>query len=723
LQRLIKDFGSEILEESVPMKITSVSCTVLALTIAGPANCVTPTFFARHDYMSGGNFVSVADTNGDGIPDIIGDPLRVFFGNGDGTFRQGPVSPTGMRFVFNSAAADVNGDGKVDVIFAGSNGVDGIGVCLGNGDGTFQPAVFYPASGGDDNDSNVVVGDFNNDGIPDIATVGTSGVWLFTGKGGGAFNPAVLVTYTGSGGDYYETLAAADFNGDKNLDLVVPTTTGFAVLLGNGNGTFRQETFTFPFPGPTVVTSIAIGDLNLDGHLDIVLRGFSTKHSPANLAYVYLGDGSGAFSGPTRVEMDGPWRIAIGDVNGDHIPDLVSSAGYIALGRGDGTFKPPYLEPVAYTGSFNVVLADLRHNGLTDVVTQAGTGVVSVLLNEGKGKFKEGEWFSVPGAFGCGAPADYNGDGKPDLAMGTPQGITVLLGTGNASAPFTTGPTLPLTFESCPIEGDFNGDGIPDLLVVNGSDILIYLGNGDGTFTYKSSTAISTFIGGLVLGDFNHDGKLDVALSSNWLLLGNGDGTFQAPAHFSPNPYTWSGIVSGDINGDGLPDLVLWNLDFTSIYIMLNNGQGGFNESSFEDPDDPYDIALVDLTGNGIMDMVVSGYLVGDAAIYLGNGEGGFTFKDKFGYPAEYFTQSVISMADVDGDGFPDLLVLNSGSLGIYLGKGNATFKPPFFIGPGDAPGMILTQTLHGQPAGLPDIVLPDGAGGVKVLINTTKIR
>jgi hypothetical protein len=300
------------------------------------------------------------------------------------------------------------------------------------------------------------------------------------------------------------------------------------------------------------------------------------------------------------------------------------------LGRGNGTFKPPYLEPVAFSGSYNVVLADLRNNGLTDIVTQAGTEVVSVLLNEGKGKFEDGEWFSVPGAFGCGAPADYNGDGKPDLAMGTPQGITVLLGTGNASAPFTTGPTLPLTFESCPFEGDFNGDGIPDLLVVNGSPstpgrILIYLGNGDGTFTYKSSTAISTFIGGLVLGDFNHDGKLDVALSSNWLLLGNGDGTFQAPAHFSSNT-VWAGPPSSPATSTATAGLT-WCYGLGRQRHDIHSAQQRARRIQREHPTGRRRLALLhrpgtDLNGDGHADMVVSQFSLAGATIYIGDGQG-----------------------------------------------------------------------------------------------------
>ena len=693
-----------------------------------------PTFFSRRDYVVPGTTgVAVADTNGDGVPDLIIQGLAVFLGNGNGTFRQGPTSATAMVVVYPPVMADVSGDGKVDAVFTGQavpEGPYGIGVSFGNGDGTFGRAVFYPAGPGTDtNMSSVVVGDFNNDGIPDIATIGTSGVWLFTGKGGGTLNPGVLVPYTGSGSEASLTLAAANFNGDGNLDLVVPTTTGFAVLLGNGNGTFDQESFTFPLPAPTDVASIAIGDLNLDGKQDIALVP-SYGFTRLNVVYVYLGNGAGGFSGPTSVAMPGGWPINIGDVNGDHIPDLVSSAGYIAYGKGNGTFKPPVVEWIAFSGSYDVVLADLRNNGLTDIVTQGGVAVVSVLLSEGKGKFEDGRWLSVPGAFGCGAPADYNGDGKPDLAVGTPQGITVLLGTGNANAPFTTGPALSLPFQSCPFEGDFNGDGIPDLLVVNGSpstpgSILVYLGNGDGTFTYKSSTAISTAIGGLVLGDFNHDGKLDVALSGNWLLLGNGDGTFQAPAPFSSNSTGWTAIASADINADGWPDLVLYDWGYSNtIYILLNNQHGGFTQSTLQDPQSdgpPFYILLAKLSARGNMDMMVSQYGLAGATVYAGDGKGGFTLKNSFTFPTDQ--PSLIAVANVNGDSTPDLLLLNTESLGVYLGKGNGTFQSPFFLGPGDAPGQILTENLHGQlaSANLPDIVLPDGTGGVMVLTNLTK--
>jgi hypothetical protein len=714
--------------------ITAIYFLACAAAVC-PASGAAPAFFSRRDYtVPGDTWVAVADTNGDKIPDLITGGLTVWLGNGKGTFSQGPVSPTGMVVAYLPATADLNGDGSVDAVFTGQAAPDGpfgIGVCLGNGDGTFQKAVFYPAGPGTDtNMTSVVVGDFNNDGIPDAATIGTSGVWLFTGKGGGAFNPAVLVQYAGSGGDASITLAIGNFNADGNLDLVVPTTTGFAILLGNGNGTFGQESFVFPLPPPTAVGSIAVGDLNLDGNQDIVLIPDIRGHANSNFAFVYLGNGARGFSGPTLVDMPGGWPIAIGDINGDGIPDLVSSAGDIALGKGNGTFKVPYVEPIAFSGSYDVVLIDLRNNGLTDIVTQGGVGVVSVLLSEGKGRFEDGEWSSVPGAFGCGAPADYNGDGNPDLAVGTPEGITMLLGTGRASAPFTAGPALSLSFQSCPFEGDFNGDGIPDLLVVNQlqsgtGSVLIYLGNGDGTFTYKSSTAISTAIGGLVLGDFNHDGNLDVALSGNWMLLGNGNGTFQTPAHFSSNPTSWTAITAGDINGDGWPDLVLYDWGYSNtIYVLLNNQHGGFTQTTMQDTSNngpPFYILLANLRPNGNVDMIVSQDGLAGATVYAGDGKGSFTLKDNFTFPTD--EPSLIAVGDVNGDGIPDLLLLNTESLGVYLGEGNGEFEPPFLLGPGDDPGQIFLQNLHGQAAsaGLPDIVLPDGTGGVMVLTNLTK--
>ena len=111
---------------------------------------------------------------------------------GNGTFRTGPTSQVGFQFIEGLVLIDLNGDGKIDLVASGTlgNGANGIGVCFGNGDGTFQSAISYQAN--DQAFGGLVVADFNGDGIPDAATTGNSGVWLFLGKGGGVFNSGVL---------------------------------------------------------------------------------------------------------------------------------------------------------------------------------------------------------------------------------------------------------------------------------------------------------------------------------------------------------------------------------------------------------------------------------------------------------------------------------------------------------------------------------------------------
>jgi hypothetical protein len=376
----------------------------------------------------------------------------------------------------------------------------------------------------------------------------------------------------------------------------------------------------------------------------------------------------------------------------------------------------------------SVVPADLRNDGLTDLVFRDPDGTVSVLLNRGKGTFEDGEWNAVPGGAGCSAAADYNGDGKPDLAVSTTSGISILLGTGQAAQPFQSGATIPLSDYGCMVAGDLNGDGIPDLLVPSNGTVIAYLGNGDGTFTQKRATAAATG-GYLALGDFNHDGKVDFATSGNLLALGNGDGTFQTPVPIEPLLYNGlTNIAAGDLNGDGWTDLVLTQESDSYIYVLLNNQKGGWTETKIDVVDGrallgPTQVLLTDLSGTGNLDIVTATEF-GSAAVYLGNGTGAFTASGVLYPTGAGDSGSVIAISDVNGDGIPDLVVTEAsvGTVGIFLGVGNGTFKVPYYVGAGTSPSDILLENLHGQASscGFPDIVVPDLAGGIMVLLNLT---
>ena len=683
----------------------AVCLSILSYTILAAAGITQPVFFARRDYPSATGYAIIADVNNDGIPDIVSvsfvNGIDTLLGNGNGTFRIGPN--TGSSPIGRPVARDLNEDGNIDLVLATPSG---IAVMFGNGNGTFQSAVTYaPAVG-----SYPIVADFNGDSIPDVVTSGAQGIWLYSGKGGGVFSQGVLVAGYPAGVQNVlgPGVAAADFNGDGNLDIVVTFThpSGFLVYLGNGDGTFQTPV---SYSGSVSEWEIAVGDLNNDGYPDIVLPG----------ATVYLNNGKGSFSEFTKASL--PGYIAIGDVNGDHIPDLVSSTGYVALGLGHGQFAPPVYYPVENSGSsYSVALGELRKKGVLDIVT-GQNGAVSVLLNTGSGTFEDGEWTSVPGSGNCGAAADFNGDGEPDLAVPTTSGIVMLLGTGNASAPYTIGTTVPLSGPGCPITGDVNGDGIPDLLVGANSlgGVGVYLGNGDGTFQLASIVALGPS-NDMVLGYFNNDGKLGIATSANQLALGNGDGTFQTPvAILSKPPAALSWIAAGDVNNDGWTD-ILAATDTRYGYVLLNNQHGGFTVSVFAN-DTPSSVSLADLNGDGNLDAVVA-TLSAYADVYLGDGKGGFKLKQsKIPYPSLNFVP--LQVGDVNGDGIPDLLLPSDGSIGMALGNGNGTFRKTFAVGASTGLGQVLMQNLHGQSisSGLPDLVAPDNTGGVTVLLNLTK--
>jgi hypothetical protein len=715
-----RPFGRSTRFKAAVFLALELIAATLTLTAATPT---IPTFFARRDYPGLNNsFIQVADTNDDGVPDLIvnGSSFQVLLGNGGGTFRQGPIShpvPGEAPYVVSFAVADLNGDGNADLALVAG----GVVVSSGNGNGTFQTGVIYPVN---DDIAYLVVGDFNGDGIPDIAVAGASGVWLLTGKGGGAFNAAVLAASL----EGPCNIAVADFNEDGKLDLVVTllvgeTGHGFAVLLGNGNGTFQTpQTFT-AVPRPIAV---AVGSLTKGGPPSIAVN-----ETLSSDVYLYFGNGKGSFSGPKQVSLPSGYNegLLIGDVNGDGLPDLISDSGYVAYGEGGGSFTKPVSYPVdsAYETS-NAVLADLANNGNTDIVT-GGYDAISVLLNVGKGFIEDGIWTSVTGGAGCGAAADFNGDGKPDLAVNNANGISILLGTGEYLTPFTAGTPISLAAAGCLVSGDINGDGIPELLVPVNGTVVAYLGSAGGTFTLTSTTPTPSG-GYLAVGDFNHDGKLDFATSGNLIALGNGDGTFQSPTDIVANPPSggFSGVAVGDINNDGWADMVLTSGQDANTTVLLNNQQGGFTQVATNFGPFSGEPILTDLNQDGNLDLVLSqsGLLYLDpavygASVYLGNGTGSFTFTQTVGAQTQNPTLNLV--VDINGDGIPDICELFSDTLEIYLGEGGATYATPFGIGTGPAPGSILVEDLHGQSAKahIPDIVAPDTSGGVMVLFNLTK--
>lgn len=625
-----------------------------------------------------GKPLAVADFNGDGKPDILEQgtgTLLVLLGNGDGTF-QPPISTNIGASLTLLAATDLNGDGKADVAGV-SNGSSTLLIYLNNGNGTFAAGVAYNLGTVQGLPQLVVFGDFNGDSKADIAmiTAGTPGqVVVLLGNGDGTFLPTPLVS-TGVNGAI--SVVVGDFNRDGKLDLATSTAVDLLATvflqLGNGDGTFQTATTacTGPFTGFAFEfesIGLAAADLNGDGNLDLVLT--------ADLIGIYLGSGHGTFSSaPNYYEpMNiGAGTIAIADFNLDGKPDVAAS-GEILLGKGDGTVKGPPTVLLPTSATLAVVGKFVKNAapGVAAISTGNGTSqnTLYVLVNDGTGFLSLAHTYTLPQPGSAIATGDVNGDGNLDLIVigstSTGWSYTVLLGNGDGSfqSPVAHQESGQTPYAPTIVIADFNSDGKQDFAVPIGNSVAVLVGNGDGTF--GSPTLF--FDGGgywIVSADFNGDSKLDLAAAGSSglaILLGNGDGTFQAAAF----PYTASGLSSlltADLNGDGKADLV--SAAYRFIQVFLGNGDGTFivlppfgvnGGGTGVSP-----VALADVNGDGKLDLIAYDEIGSSVSngIFLGNGDGTFD-STEIAIPYSNPSHSIfpgVQTTDMNGDGKPDLVI------------------------------------------------------------------
>ncbi|HEU4402952.1 MAG TPA: VCBS repeat-containing protein [Candidatus Polarisedimenticolia bacterium] len=657
---------------------------------------------------------------------------------------------------FGLVRADFNEDGTPDVVASNDSpftfGPPALTLLLGRPDGTFGGMVPLPLLSPPQ--ASVATGDLNHDGHADLWVLQAHGVsnleafGVLLGNGDGTFATERLIPV----GLSPEAIAAADFDSDGDLDIAVigvssAGTGALQVFAGDGAGGFTAapEMRLARVPG-----LIRVGDLNHDGHPDLVLG--QRLEDPQGVVTSLLGTGDLRFV-PVREQAltaQGLLFIELSDLNEDGREDLV--AGYAAdpslssyllsvfPAVADGSFGA-----ASFTTSFDepraAAFADLDADGHKDMVA-SGNFEVMVLKGLGNGAFRELSRSWLGNGHDAVLLDDVNRDGRRDLLVTSPfsQELFVVLGNGDGSFGAPTSRRFLGAAEDGAVVADFNEDGHADIAaaMISTSAVAIALGDGRAGFGHELAIAVSASPRDLVAADFNRDGHVDLAVAtlnvpgfpppvvnppgSVTVLLGRGDGTFLSGGTVQVDPAPRSMSV-GDVNGDGIPDLAIAHSGDPfaavpgSVAVLVGLGDGRLVRSaSLQAGLEPVGVALADLDGDGDADLAVAsrGDLLtevpGDLSIFPGNGDGTFgprTILATGSYP------SSVLVADADADGRTDLIFVDQapaqlfppsdhGGVTVFRGQADGTLGPGEKFEVGLRPAFAFIADLDRD--GVPDL-------------------
>ncbi len=496
------------------------------------------------------------------------------------------------------------------------------------------PGEMFPVG---ENPDDMVLADFNGDGNPDVATTDrvANEIAVLLGHGDGTFAEAVRHSVGGQP----ECIAAGDVNNDGHVDLVTGNASSITLFLGQEDGTFEPQLQDLP---GTILLDLEVVDVNEDGELDIVAADYKEGR-----VLVLPGHGNGTFGDHFEIAAsEGARAVSVGDLNGDDHLDMVTANSLdnsvsVLLGQGEGNFQA---ETCYEVGQYPIglELADLDQDSWTDlVVANHHDHNLSVFFGTGDGRFVDEVRYAT--GYYPSRPLAHDFDGDSDLDLLVPNAdasnITVLLNQNDRS--FTDAGLLPTGRGPHEIiVEDINSDGLEDLTVLawSASAVVVHLANEDGSYQFPAHHTTEIEPQNVALADFNCDGHLD-AVSMNPIPsetfqpftvsvhLGLGDGTFGAEIRTELPGYNESPLM-GDVNEDGYLDLLFTYEDGRSRTILLGNGDGTFAALPQRLTEPCYPQVLEDVDRDGHLDLVCDSQKTGDQNVSIGvyRGHGDGTF-------------------------------------------------------------------------------------------------